>query len=136
MPHKWQRNGCPFPHRIGSSPTLIDLHSCLPTNVRSESRPCFLPINPYSDLAKSHYSAASRVPLIQSPSLRVPRPVSNNTQSQIPQILDIYMGSFYTGRAPTGHSSSPREHKRIRKWVVSFRKPRFNLTRRPPLLLS
>jgi len=25
--------------------------------------------------AKSHYAAASRVPLIQSPSLRVPRPV-------------------------------------------------------------
>ncbi|KAI0277976.1 hypothetical protein BGY98DRAFT_976068 [Russula aff. rugulosa BPL654] len=28
-----------------------------------------------SDQSKSHYSAASRVPLIQSPSLRVPRPV-------------------------------------------------------------
>ena len=33
---------------------------------------------PQSNLAKSHYAAASRVPLIQSPSLRVPRPVSNN----------------------------------------------------------
>ncbi|KAF8504711.1 hypothetical protein F5888DRAFT_776741 [Russula emetica] len=28
-----------------------------------------------SDQSKSHYAAASRVPLIQSPSLRVPRPV-------------------------------------------------------------
>ena len=33
---------------------------------------------PQSNLAKSHYAAASRVPLIQSPSLRVPRPVSDS----------------------------------------------------------
>jgi hypothetical protein len=35
----------------------------------------FQSINPPSISAKSHYAAASRVPLIQSPSLRVPRPV-------------------------------------------------------------
>ena len=66
------------------------------------------------DPAKSHYAAASRVPLIQSPSLRVPRPVSNNPT----KILDITGVFFFfcTGRTPSGHPSSPREYKRIRKW--------------------
>ena len=84
------------------------------------------PVNPYPDLAKSHYAAASRVPLIQSPSLRVPRPVSNNTKPESPQILPtLFLTNIYgvlSGRTPTGHPPSPREHKRIRKFV--FIRPR------------
>ncbi|KAI0253333.1 hypothetical protein BJV78DRAFT_1193603 [Lactifluus subvellereus] len=41
-------------------------------------------INHPSVLAKSHYAAASRVPLIQSPSLRVPRLVSKTRKQPRP----------------------------------------------------
>ena len=80
-----------------------------------------LPVNPYPDLAKSHYAAASRVPLIQSPSLRVPRPVSNNTEpeshnsSLLPFSL-IYM-AFYQVELPPDIHPLPEN---INAYVSSF----------------
>ena len=67
---------------------------------------------PQSNLAKSHYAAASRVPLIQSPSLRVPRPVSDSqSDPAIPYCIVL------PGRPPPGHPPSTREHKCIRESI-------------------
>ena len=56
----------------------------------------FHSINPSSFLAKSHYAAASRVPLIQSPSLRVPRPVELPPDIHpLPESVNPYVSSQF-----------------------------------------
>jgi hypothetical protein len=55
----------------------------------------FQSINPPSIPAKSHYAAASRVPLIQSPSLRVPRPVELPPDIHpLPESLNPYVSQI------------------------------------------